>query len=611
MSLASRACLATYGLAALLTGLSARLYHIAIHEHDHYAELARDTYKHRVEIPARRGSILAANGTVLARNEPLKNIIADDSLLFEWDNKAKKPKRNDRAKAAKILATGLKKTPGEILALIKPGDRYIVLEKKISEDLASALLSQLDAAKIKGIRFEQDFERIYPAGNFLSHVIGFHGWETRNDPANPKDKGSFKGIEGIEYSMDNWLAGQPGWRYFEKDGRGREIAAVTGEGRLPRHGADVQLTIDPGVQQIVESEIEEAFRRLKPKKATVIVMDPNTGAILALTNRPTFDPNHPGSSDAASRFNHAIASIYEPGSTFKMVSAAGSLNRGLAGLHEKIFCRNGTWVYPGGKITDHHPYGELTVEDIIAKSSNIGAVILAKRMGERPFYEFARSFGFGSRTSILLPGESAGILHPLKNWGPGTMYHVPFGHEVAATPLQVISATCAIANGGKLMLPQIVQSIRAADGAMLAEYPPQEVRRVIRPEIARQISTALEKVTSRIGTAIHARVPGFRVAGKTGTTQIFDKETGRYSKEDHTVSFVGFLPAGNPRFCCLVMIEDSAVINGRMDTGGQVAAPLFSKIAQRTARQLGLEPDPVLLIEETEFRKALAREGRL
>jgi cell division protein FtsI (penicillin-binding protein 3) len=365
------------------------------------------------------------------------------------------------------------------------------------------------------------------------------------------------------------------------------------------------------VQQIVEEELERAFRELKPKKATVIVIEPKTGALLALANRPGFDPNDPGKATPESRFNHAVASIYEPGSTFKTLSAAGALNRNLASLDELIWCRNGTWAYPGGKLTDHHPYGNLSVADVIAKSSNIGAVTLAKRMGERPFYELIRSFGFGSRTGIALPGESSGILHPLHQWLAGTMYHVPFGHEVAATPLQVVLATSVFANGGNLMMPQIIRDITDENGHVLVDYPPQEVRRgVVKEETCQAITAALEKVTSKIGTATRARVPGFRVAGKTGTTQIFDKQLQRYSSQDHTVSFVGYLPAEDPKFCCLVMMEDSQVINGRQDSGGLLAAPVFAKIAERTARQLGLEPDPTLVEEETAFRKALEKEGR-
>jgi cell division protein FtsI/penicillin-binding protein 2 len=611
MSLATRACVATYGLATLFTALSARLYQLAVQKHEHYATVARGAYEDSVVIHARRGSILDAHNSVLARNEPLKNVIADDTLLFEQDAKTLKVKRDDRTAAAEIVARHLHIPVSEAEHRIIPGKKWVKIGRKISEETASAMARDLEAKKIRGIYFEPAFERVYPAGGLLCHVLGFYGFEETEDSVTKVKGGSFKGIEGLERSMNDWLTGQDGWRYFEKDGLGREIASYRGAERAPRNGANVRLTIDLGVQQIVEDELERACKELRPKKATVIIMEPKTGAILALANRPSFDPNDPGKATPEQRFNHAVASIYEPGSTFKTVSAAGALNRGLATAEEEIWCRNGTWVYPGGKLTDHHPYGNLTVTEVIAKSSNIGAVTLAKRIGEKSFYELIRNFGFGMRTGIALPGESAGILHPLNKWGPGSMYHVPFGHEVAATPLQVILATSVFANGGTLMMPQIIRDITDDDGHVLVAYEPQEVRRnVVKEETCRFITAALEKVTSKIGTATRARVPGFRVAGKTGTTQIFDKQLQRYSNQDHTVSFVGYLPAEDPKFCCLVMMEDSEVVNGRLDSGGILAAPVFSKIAERTARQLGLQPDPVLVEEELAFRKGLAKEGR-
>ena len=615
MSMVTRACLATYGLAALLTGLSVRLYQIAVHDHEYYSKLAQNAYQAREEITARRGSILDVHRTVLARNEPLKKVIADDSLLFEREEKTGKVKRDDRAKAAAILARHMHLTPEEVMKRIPPGRQYAVIAQKVSEETASAIQKELEREKVRGIRFEQNFERIYPAGSLLCHVLGFHGFQEDPVPAGTppgkKKTGAFKGIEGIERSMDTWLAGQDGWRYFEKDGFGREMANYRRDERAPRHGANVRLTIDLGVQQIVESELEAACKELLPKKATVIVMEPKTGAILALANRPNFDPNQPGDAKPYMRFNHAVAGIYEPGSTFKTVSAAGALNKGLARLDEKIWCRNGVWEYPGGKVSDHSPYGDLTVSDIIVKSSNLGAVTLAKRIGERPFHELIRSFGFGSRSGIGLPGEVPGILHPLDRWTVGSMYHVPFGHEVAATPLQVITATCVFANGGKLMMPQIVRDITDDSGQVLVSYAPQEIRPgVVKEQTCRQITGALEKVTARGGTGTRARVPGFRVAGKTGTTQLVDEDTKRYSREDHVVSFVGYLPAEDPKFCCLVVMEDSQVVNGRLDSGGLLAAPVFAKIAERTARQLGLQPDPILLEEDLALRKALAKEGR-
>jgi cell division protein FtsI/penicillin-binding protein 2 len=635
MSLSSRACVATYGLAVIFTGLSWRLCHLAIARHEHYEAIARDAYSGKTIIPASRGKILDIDGSVLARDQPHKTVTVDATLLVYEKKFRKQTVLYDlRPTLAALIAKPLGRTTEDIITAIRPGDQYIRLQREVSEQSAAeieAALATYETERLKmtahrppplrGLLFEQTFERVYPAHELLCHVLGFHGYETTTDPLTKQEVTSDvpKGIEGIERSMDNWLAGQQGWRHYEKDGLGRELVSYRGEERTARNGSNVRLTINLGVQQIVEEELEEACRKLKPKKAVAIVMDPNTGYILAMANRPSFDPNKPcgdskkpGKAEAAKRFNHAVSGINEPGSTFKSISAAGALNYGKYTLNQEVWCYNGTRPYPGGKVNDHHPYGMLTVESVIAKSSNIGAIQLALSIGQEPFYNLIRKFGFGSRTGINLPGESAGILRPLSQWQAGSMFHIPFGHEVAATPLQVITATCVFANGGKLMMPQIVRDVTDESGAIIADYQPQVVREdFLKPAVIADICQALEKVTSRTGTALRARVPGFRVAGKTSTSQLFDHELGRYSKDDHTVSFVGFLPAEAPRFCVLVLMEDSAVVNGSQDSGGLLAAPLFSKIAERTARQLGLEPDPQLLEEELQLRKALVKEGRL
>jgi cell division protein FtsI/penicillin-binding protein 2 len=599
MNLATRACVATYGLGLLFTALSVRLCYLAVDKHEHYAEVAQTTYEAKVTIPARRGAITDLHGTVLARNRPLKNVIADDTLLYHKDERTQKVRRDDRDKAVAILVKHLQKSHEEIRAAIKPETRYVRVAMKVSEEVASAIGADVEKAGIKGIYFEPSFDRVYPAGSLLSHVLGFYGHETWLDKESGKKVGAERGLEGVERSMNVWLTGQDGWRYFDKDALGRELATYRRDERAPKHGANVRLTIDLGIQQIVEAELQQAFEELKPKKATVVMMDPKTGEIMAMANRPHFNPNEPTKAEAGHRLNHAIASIYEPGSTFKTLSAAGALNRSLTRLDESIWCRNGTWSFVGGKITDHHPYGNLTVTEIIAKSSNIGAVILAKRMGDRAFHDWIRTFGFGTRTGVALPGEAHGIVHPLNKWRANSMFYVPFGHEVAATPLQVVMATCVFANGGKLMMPQIIKEVTDENGNVLVNYPSQELNSgFIREDTCRKITETLEKTTVKGGTATRAAVPGFRVAGKTGTTQLFDEKLRRYSNQDHTVSFVGYMPAENPRFCCLVMIEDSAVVNGRTDTGGLLAAPVFARIAHRTARHLGLQPDPTLLGEE-------------
>ncbi len=603
MSLKSRACIACYGIGAIFTALSARLIYLAVNRHDYYAEIARRSYTAKVVIPARRGAIQDIEGTFLARNEPLKNVILDGSLIC-GTKRGKSP-----VEVAALLAEPLGMKVEEVLKRISPEKRYVVLKKKISEDLAEALDAKVQKAGVKGVTFEQNFERIYPAHQMLCHVVGFYGYAE----AAGKQEAGFRGIEGIERSMDEWLAGQDGWRYFEKDGRGKELMNLTAEERAPRHGANVRLTINLGLQQIVESELEAACKRLRPVKATVIMMKPATGEVLALANRPSFDPNDAGKAKPEERFNNAIAGTMEPGSTFKAVTCAGALNYHLVSPKTEIFCENGRWSYGGLMLHDHHPYGMLSVSQIIEKSSNIGAGKIALQIGQERFYNWIRNFGFGQRTGVALPGEVVGILRPRESWQPVSITRVAMGHEVAATPMQIITATSAIANGGTLMQPQLIHDIRDEAGNVIEAYRPQEVRRVITEETAAKVREALVKVTGRQGTAKAAHIGGYNVAGKTGTAQklLEDSKTGKkyYSHDKHVTSFVGFVPAENPAFCMLV-IFDEARVSPHEDVGGLVAAPVFRAIAERALVHLGVAPDPVLLQQEKEKNLALAKAGR-
>ena len=598
MSLKSRACIACYGLGTLFTALSTRLIYLAVNQHDHYATVAHRSYAGKTTIPARRGAILDVEGNPLASNEPLKNVILDGKLIL--DGKHNKTPRE----IADLLAASLGMHPDDVLKRISPERKYVVLKKKISEELAADLDRKLQGAGIRGVTFEQNFERIYPAHQMLCHVIGFFGYEESNAVTH---EGSFRGIEGIERSMDSWLAGQDGWRSFEKDGRGKELMNYAGEERAPHNGANVRLTVNLNLQQIVESELEAACKRLRPLKATVIMMKPNTGEILALANRPTFDPNEPGKAKPEDRFNNAVAGIYEPGSTFKAVTCAGALNCQLVTMKTEIWCENGTWKYGSPALHDHHPYGMLSVSQIIEHSSNIGAAKLAVQLGEERFYNWIRAFGFGQQTGIALPGEVRGILHPRSKWTGISITRIAMGQEVSATPLQVIAATCAIANGGRLLMPQLIHDIRDESGTVLADYGPQEIRRVITESTAGKVRDALIKVTGRQGTAKLAHIPGFDVAGKTGTAQKI--EDGHYSHEHHITSFVGFVPAEKPAFCLLV-IFDEAKVTAHEDVGGLVAAPVFRTIAERALSHLGVAPDPVLLQQEKEQNLALAKAGR-
>ena len=620
MSLKSRACFACYGLGGLFTALSARLIYISVVHHEFYADEADAIRTKRVEMKALRGSIVDAKGSCLASNEPLRNVILDGSLIKDPDA------------AAQLLARELEMKSGDILKRISPQHRYVVLKKKISEELATSIDRKLQTAgdkgsRMKGITFEQDFERVYPAKDMLSHVIGFYGYEENQADAN---KSGFHGIEGIERAMDVWLGGQDGWRYIEKDGRGRELVNHAGVERAPRNGANVRLTVDLNLQQIVESELASACKRMNPIKASVVMMDPATGEVLALANRPTFDPNNPGKFDPAEmprrkmteaeakieankiaskhRFNNAVAGIMEPGSTFKAITAAGAFNSKLVTPNTEIWCENGKWMFGGKFLHDHHPYGSLTVTQIIEKSSNIGAAKLAVQLGEEKFYNYIRSFGFGQPTGIALPGEVRGLLHPRNTWSSISISRIAMGHEVSATPLQITTATCAIANGGRLMTPKLIHEIREEDGTVVASYEPQEVRRVISESSAAKVRDALIRVTGPKGTASRAHIPGFDVAGKTGTAQKYEAD-GRPSHDRHVTSFIGFVPADKPAFC-LMVVFDEAKVKAEEDVGGIVAAPVFRAIAEKSLSYLGVRADPKLLERDKAQEILLAKAGR-
>jgi cell division protein FtsI/penicillin-binding protein 2 len=337
-------------------------------------------------------------------------------------------------------------------------------------------------------------------------------------------------------------------------------------------------------------------------------MNPFTGEVLSLANRPCYDPNEPGK-EAGNRFNHAVAGIYEPGSTMKVVTCAGGLNYRKVKLDTEIWCENGIWNYGGKPLHDHHPYGSLTVSQIVEKSSNIGAAKIAVSMGEELFHGWLRNFGFGQMTGIALPGEARGILHPRHQWSGISITRVAMGHEVCVTPLQLAAATSAIANGGKLMMPQILKRITDDSGAVLAEYGPQEVRRVLSPEVAAQVGEALLRVTGKKGTASRAHIPGYRIPGKTGTTQKYDPVTGRPMRTKHVTSFVGYVPAEKPAFC-LVITLDEAKVPANEDTGGMIVAPIFKAISQKALAYLGIPPDPLLLQEDLAAEKNLAKNNR-
>ncbi len=564
----SRAIFACFGLAGCFSVFSARLVFLQVLKHDEYAAEAARNHVLRQTIPATRGSIVDCHGEVLAISEPLKTVIADGTHIA------------DPARLADALADLLEMPPAELRGKLTTKRQYVVLKKQVTEQVAMQIRERLRTEKLRGIYFEQDSRRVYPNGPMLGHVLGFMNHE-------------HDGVQGIERTMNRYLRGSDGFRFIERDRLGREIVPFRREEHPARAGYNARLTIDMALQNIVEEELRAAFEKYTPEMATAIMMEPQSGRILALANYPNYDPNKPGEGEAATRRNCAIINLVEPGSTFKIVTAAAALNDHAVTLSTIIPCEHGRFHFAGRVLRDHGagPFPDLSVADILVKSSNIGAAKLAMKLGENRFYEYIRRFGFGERTGIALPGEIAGIVHSpySSGWSKISISRIPMGQGVAVTPLQMVAAMSAIANGGRLMMPQIVDEIFDEENNAVVAFPPSVVRQVVSPEATQCVKLALKDVVGERGTAKGGAVPGYSAAGKTGTAQKPDEKGGYYNNR-YVTSFIGFLPVDQPRFVLLVLLDD-AKVPSYQNYGGTLAAPVFSRIAERTAHQLGIPPD--------------------
>ena len=562
-------CAAFIGLFSIF---SFRLIYLQAIKHDEYAGLAAEKHVYKQPIYAERGTILDANNEVLAHNAPVETVVADATHL------------NNRKAIVDLVSNELDISSEEVAAKLSSGRRYIVIKREVSEHTTKALREKLRIGNLRGIYFEHDATRIYPNGSMLCHVIGFTDFDHH-------------GIQGVEASMEEYLHGQDGYRFIEHNRAGEEIVPYRGQERAPRDGYEVHLTVDLGLQNIVENEIDAAMQQYSPQKATIILMRPQTGEILAMANRPHFDLNLRSEAKPDHMKNRAIIDMMEPGSTFKIVPAAAALNEHKVRPDSSIFCENGLWNFGGAALHDHRAFSYLSVRDILIKSSNIGAAKLALTVGEQKFYEYIRRFGFGERTGVELPGEINGLLRPPQSWSKISITRIPMGHEIGVTPLQMTVAMATIANGGKLVTPRIVKSIRTSDGKTVSSLSPVVLRQVISSETAKEIGDALRGVVSDNGTAAAAAVPGFTIAGKTGTAQKVDPRGG-YEQGKYVVSFAGYLPAEHPEFVGLVVLDDAHTSKPELNYGGLVAGPIFARLAEKAARYLDLEP-------HEEIRKAI------
>lgn len=592
-------------------GLGARLYVVQVVRHDRYKDIVGDNTQRVFLKQPRRGDILDADGHVLATSLSVKRVLADPTLIHPY-----------QAEVARAIAPILSMNEVELahaLRLLRTNDlgvaytnKFADLKRKVTHDQWSQItqaVAQIDFnideaglkgneraffrnLRRKGVYAEDDYQRLYPSGRLASHVLGYVQEVERlfTNSTMRASASEMIGIYGIEHWLDGKLKGTRGWRVTETDRRQREIVVFREQDVEPRPGLNAALTIDMFIQNVVEEQLVEAMRKFNTKSVCGIVVRPRTGEILAMASLPDFDPNAPGKSDDIARKNRVIADMHEPGSTFKIVVVSAALSEQLVTPNDVFFCENGRWMFKGRPLHDHdHGYGNLTVEGIITKSSNIGsAKIAVYRLGEEKLHDYVTRFGFGQRTGITLDGEIRGLVKPWQKWDGLAVSRIPMGHAVTTTPLQMAMAMSAIANEGRLMRPMLIDSLRGPDGEVFAKFQPQVVRQAVSPRAARQMVSALKTVTGKDGTAPKAALEHYTVAGKTGTAQVSGGKEG-YLPQKYVSSFIGFFPADNPEVCISVLLEEPDIKKGYY--GGQTAAPYFKAIAEQVANYLKVKPD--------------------
>ncbi|MBN1268681.1 MAG: penicillin-binding protein 2 [Kiritimatiellae bacterium] len=542
-----------------LGGLGARLAFLHLGPNDALREKVHQIRRVEREIPVGRGRILDRGGSVLAMDLAMKDVWADPKTILQ---------RGHMRFIGAHLARLLELEPAVVLSrLNRPGREYEYIKRYVPMDVAD----RIQRMQLTGVHFDDVSARHYPQHELMCHVVGF---------CNTEGVGS----AGLEQRLHKYLRGTPGLLVSERDGRRREMFHRRTVERQPQPGADVHLTLDQSVQYIVEKGLDRAVEEHHARGAWVVVQRVRTGEILAMACRPHFDLNAYRAAQPETMRNGAISYNYEPGSTFKVAVIAAALDRGVVSPADVFDCENGMWFYGGRSLSDYSPHGPLSVADIIKKSSNIGAAKVALKMGPALLEDSLREFGIGRRTGIDLPGEEAGLLSGRSSWTAISPTRIAMGHEVAVTSLQMLNVLAAIANDGVLLKPYVVQRIVDANGRSVFEASPEVLGRPIAPETAALMRALLTRVTEEGGTGTRAAVPGFKIAGKTGSAQ--KPIPGGYSRTAHMASFAGFFPADAPEIAMIVVIDEPQPLH----TGGAVAAPVFSDIADQIIRCLNIVP---------------------
>ena len=540
-----------------------RLVQLQVLNRAGYERQAARQSERTIVLDPRRGAILDRAGHPLA-------VSVDAESIYGVPQEISDPAGTAEAlsQALGLDAAGRR----EVLAQLQKSRGFVWVRRKVDPVAVRAVRD----LQLEGIGFLTENRRYYPKRDLASQVLGYVGVDNT-------------GMSGVEYVFDDQIRGRAAKVAIQIDARRRAV----GHAEKPStEGRTVVLTLDESIQHSAERELDRALAETAAVSGVIVVMDPATGEILALANRPAFNPNRFAAYPSSRWKNRAVADAYEPGSIFKIFTAAAALQEGVVDPDETIDCGNGFIEIAGTRIDDHRVFDQLTFRDVIAKSSDIGVIRVAQRLGRESFNRYMRAFGFGTATGVELPGESSGLLRPPSRWSALSLASLSFGQEVGVTALQITSAVGAVANGGYLMKPYVVRAMEDAAGRVVKSYKPVAVRRVLEPHTV-EVLTDLLKGVVQTGTGKKAALPGYTVAGKTGTAQKIDG-SGRYSMADHVASFVGFVPASRPALVILVSLDTP---RGALNHGGDVAAPVFARVAEDALRHLAVPsevPDRVL-----------------
>lgn len=563
-----------------LGGFVNSAYRVQVEDHKQWEETAENQRQRRLHIEPKRGGIYDRNGAALAASVEVPSISGDVVEMLRGID-GQNAQNQALVEYAQLIGKALNMDPSEIHQKIVTRRRFIWLKRRVTAEEAQAVRELGDPKKVakvvKGLAVEGEGRRYYPGRELAGPVLGFVA---------PDGFGK----DGLELSLDDELRGHVEEVRGLRDRSGRLIFSEGTNDEAAMAGHDLTLALDQAIQRVAEKELDAAFRTYETKGASLVVMDPTTGDILALASVPGYNPNDYGEADADSRRDRAVTDRFEPGSVMKVFTIAAALASGTVKPTEQIFCEHGTYQLGNVTIHDTHENDMLTVTQVLAKSSNIGALKIGLGLGEPGLYGAFRKFGFGEPTGLPIPGEASGVLRPKgRPWFEVETANASFGQGISVTTVQLATAMSAIANGGKVMEPILVRKVADAKGNVIKEWAPRVRREAIPAATAKMVSEMLTAVVEEGGTGVEAAMQGFRVAGKTATAQKVDPATGKYSEDHYTASFVGFVPAEKPRLVVAVVLDDPMIGH----YGGDLAGPVFRRVAEASLRYLGVPPSNV------------------